>query len=46
MVTNDFYSQENVGSSRFYNLVDFKLEDGGILPDLKLANKYSLNSKH
>ena len=37
MITNDFYSQENVGPYEIYNLGDFKLEDGGIIPDLKLA---------
>ena len=37
MITNDFYSQENVGPYEVYNLGDFELEDGGIIPDLKLA---------
>lgn len=37
MITNDFYSQENVGPFEVYNLGDFELEEGGIIPDLKLA---------
>ncbi len=37
MIKNDFYSQENVGPFEVYNLGDFELEDGGIIPDLKLA---------
>lgn len=37
LVKNDFYSQENVGPYEFYHLGDFELEDGGIIPDLKLA---------
>lgn len=37
MIINDFYSQENVGPYEIYNLGDFKLEDGGIIPNLKLA---------
>lgn len=37
MITNDFYSQKNVGPYEIYNLGDFKLEDGGIIPNLKLA---------
>ncbi|MEK3952601.1 alpha/beta fold hydrolase [Psychrobacillus sp. FSL K6-1464] len=37
MITNNFYSQENVGPFEVYNLGDFELEEGGIIPDLKLA---------
>lgn len=37
MIKNDFFSQENVGPFGIYNLGDFELEDGGIIPDLKLA---------
>lgn len=37
MIQNDFYSQENVGPFKMYSLGDFELEDGGIIPDLKLA---------
>ncbi len=37
MIKNDFYSQDNVGPFEIYNLGDFKLEDGGVIPDLKLA---------
>lgn len=37
MTTNLFYSQENHGPYEMYNLGDFELEDGGIIPDCTLA---------
>lgn len=37
MVSNSFYTQENLGPYELYNLGDFELEDGGKIPDCKLA---------
>ncbi|MBX2835398.1 MAG: hypothetical protein KTR35_01005 [Gammaproteobacteria bacterium] len=34
---NDFYSQENHGPYERFGLGDFKLENGGQIPDAKLA---------
>ena len=46
MIKNDFYSKENQGPYEVYEIGDFELEDGGIIPNLKLAyNTYGkLNS--
>ncbi|MEC5423299.1 alpha/beta fold hydrolase [Virgibacillus sp. C22-A2] len=37
MINNTFYSQENHGPYELYDLGDFELEDGGKIPDCKLA---------
>ncbi|RFU64829.1 alpha/beta fold hydrolase [Peribacillus glennii] len=37
MIENPYYTQKNHGPYEIYNLGDFKLEDGGIIPDCKLA---------
>lgn len=37
MGNNSFYTQENLGPYELYNLGDFKLEDGGTIPDCQLA---------
>ncbi|PAV30801.1 hypothetical protein CIL05_03515 [Virgibacillus profundi] len=37
MISNEFYSQENHGPYELYSLGDFELEDGGEIPDCKLA---------
>lgn len=37
MSQNDFYSQAAQGPFEIYNLGEFPLEDGGTIPDLKLA---------
>ncbi|MBE1553213.1 alpha/beta fold hydrolase [Sporosarcina limicola] len=37
MIKNEFYSQENQGPYEIYELGDFELEDGGMIPDCKLA---------
>lgn len=37
MIENAFYSQENVGPFELYELHDFQLEDGGVIPNLQLA---------
>ncbi|MEI3614242.1 alpha/beta fold hydrolase [Pseudogracilibacillus sp. SO30301A] len=37
MIENPFYSYENHGPFEFYSLGDFKLEDGGVIPNCKLA---------
>lgn len=37
MIENTYYSQENHGPFERYNLGEFKLEEGGSIPDLNLA---------
>lgn len=37
MIENNHYSQENHGPYEVYNIGDFQLEDGGMIPDCKLA---------
>ncbi|TWT25285.1 alpha/beta fold hydrolase [Planomicrobium sp. CPCC 101110] len=37
MIENLFYSQENHGPYEIYELGDFELEEGGAIPDCKLA---------
>ncbi|WP_203341059.1 alpha/beta fold hydrolase [Planococcus beijingensis] len=37
MIENQFYSQENQGPYEIYDLGDFELEEGGRIPDCKLA---------
>ncbi|MFH0069421.1 alpha/beta fold hydrolase [Peribacillus sp. NPDC056705] len=37
MIDNNFYTQENHGPYEIYNLGDFELDDGCIIPDCKLA---------
>ena len=37
MIENVFYSQENVGPFELYDLGEFQLEDGGVIPNLQLA---------
>jgi len=37
MLKNDFYSQENQGPYQIYELGDFELESGEIIPNCKLA---------
>ena len=39
MMINDFYSKQNQGPYEMYELGDFQLEDGGIIPNLNLAYK-------
>ncbi|MGM8212181.1 alpha/beta fold hydrolase [Virgibacillus sp. W0430] len=37
MIHNDYYTQETHGPYEMYNLGDFQLEEGGIIPDCQLA---------
>lgn len=37
MIENPFYSQENVGPFEMYELGEFQLEEGGVIPNLQLA---------
>lgn len=37
MIENAFYSQQNVGPYELYDLGEFHLEEGGIIPNLQLA---------
>ena len=37
MIDNTFYTQENHGPYEIYNLGDFALEEGDVIPDCKLA---------
>ncbi len=37
MITNDFYSPEVQGAYELHSLGEFRLEDGGVIPDLQLA---------
>ena len=37
MIVNDYYSQENHGPYEIYNIGDFELEEGGKIPECKLA---------
>lgn len=37
MIMNDYYSQENHGPYEIYNIGDFDLEEGGKIPECKLA---------
>ena len=37
MIMNDYYSQKNHGPYELYNIGDFELEEGGKIPECKLA---------
>ena len=37
MIENQFYSQENVGPFELYELGEFQLEEGGVIPNLQLG---------
>lgn len=37
MIENPFYSQENVGPFELYELGEFQLEEGGVIPNLQLG---------
>ncbi|MFT4563571.1 MAG: homoserine O-acetyltransferase [Gammaproteobacteria bacterium] len=37
MIDNPYYSQENHGPYKYFDLGDFSLEDGGIISDCKIA---------
>ncbi|MEL7658880.1 MAG: hypothetical protein AAGU75_23560, partial [Bacillota bacterium] len=37
MIVNDYYSQKNHGPYELYNIGDFELEEGGKIPECKLA---------
>lgn len=37
MLDNDFYSRENIGPYEFFDVGEFQLEEGGVIPYLQLA---------
>lgn len=37
MLDNDFYSRENIGPYEFFDVGEFQLEEGGVIPNLQLA---------
>lgn len=37
LINNDYYSQEKHGPFELYNIGDFKLEEGGMIPNCQLA---------
>lgn len=37
MIENEFYSQQNVGPYEYYQVGEFELEEGGVIPQLQLA---------
>ncbi len=37
LIINEYYSQENLGPYKIYNIGDFELEEGGKIPECKLA---------
>lgn len=37
LIINEYYSQENLGPYKIYNIGDFELEEGGKISECKLA---------